>query len=225
MANRNSVIAFGKQIRTLFDLGALGAMPDCVLLEHFARGGETSEAAFAILVERHGTMVLRVCRQLLADSHLAEDAFQETFLLLARRTRSIRNPDALAGWLHRVARRVALCALAAIRRRNDREFPQAGEFAVVDDGPLERDELCAVVHEEIDRLGDAQRLPILLCASRGSRTKRRRSGCAGRSGQSRAGWSGAAAGWKPTWRGGASPPRSRWLPPRSRRRHRPQASR
>ena len=59
-------------------VGALGTLSDRVLLEHFARGGETSEAAFATLVERHGTMVLRVCRQLLADSHLAEDAFQVT---------------------------------------------------------------------------------------------------------------------------------------------------
>ena len=167
MTNRNSAIALGKQIRTLFDVGALGTLSDRVLLEHFARGGETSEAAFATLVERHGSMVLRVCRQLLADSHLAEDAFQVTFLLLARRARSIHNPDALAGWLHRVARRVALRAVAGIRRRTHRERPQAGEPAVDDDNALERDELCAVVHEEIDRLGNAQRLPILLCALEG----------------------------------------------------------
>ena len=167
MANRNSAITFGKQIRTLFDVGALGAMPDRGLLDQFARGGETSEAAFATLVERHGPMVLRVCRQLLADGHLAEDAFQVTFLLLARRARSIHDPDALAGWLHRVARRVALRAVGEVRRRNDRERLGAGEIAVDDDNPLERDELCAIVHEEIDRLGDAHRLPILLCALEG----------------------------------------------------------
>jgi len=167
MANRNSAVTLGKQIRALFDVGALGTMPDRGLLDHFARGGETAEAAFATLVERHGTMVLRVCRQLLADSHLAEDAFQVTFLLLARRARSIHDPDALAGWLHRVARRVALRALGGIRRRNDRERPEAGEIAVAVDNTLERAELCAIVHEEIDRLGDAQRLPILLCALEG----------------------------------------------------------
>ncbi len=105
MANQMSTITIGKQIRTLFDVGALGAMPDRGLLDQFVRGGETSEAAFATLVERHGAMVLRVCRHLLADGHLAEDAFQVTFLLLARRARSIHNPEALAGWLHRVARR------------------------------------------------------------------------------------------------------------------------
>ena len=167
MPDRNSAIALSKQIRTLFDVGALGTMPDRSLLDHFARGGETSEAAFATLVERHGAMVLRVCRQLLADAHLAEDAFQATFLLLARRGRSIQNPDRLAGWLHRVARRVALRALAGVRRRIDREIAQAGEIAVAGDNPLERAENCAIVHEEIDRLADAQRLPILLCALEG----------------------------------------------------------
>ena len=83
MAVRNSAVTLGTQIRTLFDAGALGAMPDRGLLDHFAGGGEAAEAAFATLVERHGAMVLRVCRQLLSDKHLADDAFQVTFLLLA----------------------------------------------------------------------------------------------------------------------------------------------
>jgi RNA polymerase sigma factor (sigma-70 family) len=142
-------------------------MSDRGLLDHFTRGGDSSESAFATLVERHGPMVLRVCRNLLADGHLAEDAFQVTFLLLARRARSIHNPDALAGWLHRVARRVALRARAGIRRRNDLERPVSGELAVDDDDPVERDERRAVVHQEIDRLAEGQRLPILLCALEG----------------------------------------------------------
>ncbi len=169
MSGTSSAISFGKQIGMLFDLGALGAMPDRKLLELFARGGEASEAAFATLVERHGPMVLRVCRHVLADGHLAEDAFQVTFLLLARRARSIHDPDALAGWLHRVGRRVALRARAGIHRRTDRETQQSGDVdvAVAAVDKLERDELCAVVHDEIDRLADAQRLPILLCALEG----------------------------------------------------------
>jgi RNA polymerase sigma factor (sigma-70 family) len=167
MADSSSRIALGSQIRTLFDAGALGALADRGLLDHFAKGGETSDAAFATLVERHGSMVLRVCRQLLADRQLAEDAFQVTFLLLARRARTIHDPDALAGWLHRVARRVALRALAGIRRRIDRERLAAGALAVAADTPLERAELCAIVHEEIDRLSNSQRLPILLCALEG----------------------------------------------------------
>ena len=171
MASRNSASTVSNQMRTLFDVGALGATPDRGLLDHFSRGGESSEAAFATLVERHGTMVLRVCRQLLADSHLAEDAFQVTFLLLARRACSIHNPDALAAWLHRVARRVALRTLGGIRLRNTRERPQTGEIAVAAAAAnadfLERAETCAIVHEEIDRLAEAQRLPILLCALEG----------------------------------------------------------
>jgi RNA polymerase sigma factor (sigma-70 family) len=167
MRNRNSAIALGKQIGTLFDVGALGAVPDRGLLDQFLHGGETSESAFATLVERHGAMVLRVCRHLLSDGHLAEDAFQATFLLLARRARSIRDPDAMAGWLHRVARRVALRALGEVRRRRDRERAGSFEIPVPAEERLERDELCAIVHEEIDRLGDAQRLPVLLCALEG----------------------------------------------------------
>jgi RNA polymerase sigma factor (sigma-70 family) len=161
------VVTLTRQIGTLFDLGALGAMPDRSLLDHFARGGPHSEPAFATLVERHGPVVLRVCRHLLADGHLAEDAFQVTFLLLARRARSIHDPDKLAAWLHRVARRVALRARAGIRRRTDREGSRPREIAVPAVNPLERAEICTIVHEEIDRLADGQRLPILLCALQG----------------------------------------------------------
>jgi RNA polymerase sigma factor (sigma-70 family) len=167
MANSNATAGLGKQIRALFDVGALGGLPDRALLDQFARGGETAEAAFATLVERHGMMVLRVCDQLLRDRHLAEDAFQVTFMLLARRARAIHNPDALAGWLHRVARRVAIRAAGGIRLHRSREHSQTGEIAVGEDNRLERAEICAIVHEEIDRLADAQRLPILLCALEG----------------------------------------------------------
>jgi hypothetical protein len=89
MADRCLTAAFGTQIRRLFDVGATGAMTDAALLDHFARGGEAAEPAFATLVERHEPMVLGVCRNLLDDSHAAEDAFQVTFLLLARRAGSI----------------------------------------------------------------------------------------------------------------------------------------
>ena len=167
MANRHSTATFGKQILTLFSTGTMGAMTDGALLEHFASGGDAAEPAFATLVERHGPMVLRVCRNLLADLHLAEDAFQVTFLLLARRAGSIYNPDALAGWLHRVARRVALGARVKTNRGNGREQLQADDVAVTDDSPVERDELRAIVHQEIDRLDNTQRLPVLLCALEG----------------------------------------------------------
>src|SRR5262245_59986518 len=118
-SNGKTAATLRKQMGTLFDLGALGTMPDRSLIAHFARGGGSTEAAFATLVERHGPMVLRVCRHVLADSHLAEDAFQVTFRLLARRAKSIHDPDRLAGWLHRVARRVALRSRTMVHRQRN----------------------------------------------------------------------------------------------------------
>src|ERR1700674_4224304 len=77
---------------------------DAVLLHRFTHGHE--EDAFAAIVARHGPMVLRVCQRILADSAAAEDCFQATFLVLARKAGSLRRPEALAGWLHGVALRV-----------------------------------------------------------------------------------------------------------------------
>src|SRR5262249_56543158 len=88
---------------------------DAVLLERFTR--ERDEGAFATLMGRHGPLVLGVCRRILADCNAAEDAFQATFLILARRAASLRQPAELAGWLHGVAVRVARRARRAPRRR------------------------------------------------------------------------------------------------------------
>src|SRR5262245_55886545 len=80
---------------------ALSGVADSQLLERFAR--QRDEAAFELLVWRHGNMVLRTCQRLLRDAHEAEDAFQATFLALARRAGSVGSRGSVGGWLHKVA--------------------------------------------------------------------------------------------------------------------------
>src|SRR5438309_7041300 len=92
-------------------------LPDRDLLHRFSAAGD--EAAFAEIVRRHGAMILGLCRRLLADHHLAEDSFQATFLLLAKKARWLRRPDRLGPWLYGVARRVALKARAKAAGRRE----------------------------------------------------------------------------------------------------------
>src|SRR5262249_38886707 len=118
MAKRDQGVA-RRHMQTLFQVGTLGGLTDGKLLEWYqGRGGEAAELAFAALVERHGPMVLRVCRAILGDEHDAHDAFQATFLVLVRRAGGLWTRDSLGPWLHQVAYRVACCARSAgIRRR------------------------------------------------------------------------------------------------------------
>src|SRR5262245_37674325 len=96
-------------------LRAALALPDDRLLERFALGRD--EAAFEALLHRHGPLVLGVCRRVLFDAHAAEDAFQATFLVLARRAGSIARPTQLGNWLYGVALRVAGRARKTAARR------------------------------------------------------------------------------------------------------------
>ena len=98
-----------RSLGTLFDTGVVGDVPDGLLLERFTAGDDADEPAFDALVERHGPMVLRVCRRLCDDPNDAEDAFQATFLVLLRQARSIRHRGSLAAWLHGVATRRVSC--------------------------------------------------------------------------------------------------------------------
>src|SRR5262245_19095210 len=97
----------------------IGDRTDRQLVDHFL--AERNGAAFEVLVRRHGPMVYRVCWRVLHQVEDAEDAFQATFLVLARNLAAVRDRDSLASWLHGVARRVALKARAlnATRRRHE----------------------------------------------------------------------------------------------------------
>src|SRR5262245_40632264 len=96
---------FLRQVRGWLTVRALAELSDADLLERFCR--DRDEAAFAVLLERHGPLVLRICGQLLHDRDAVEDAFQATFLVLARRAASIRKSTSLTAWLHGVACRTA----------------------------------------------------------------------------------------------------------------------
>ncbi len=158
-----------RQVDRLFREGTLAGLTDDRLLDRFLDQGD--EDAFAALVARHGPMVLRACLDALRDPAYAEDAFQATFLTLARRAGSIRGRDHLGGWLRRVARRCALGADADALRRRRRErlagasTPSAFESPV--GAGLDREELGRVIGAEIDRLPELYRRPVVLCLLEG----------------------------------------------------------
>jgi RNA polymerase sigma factor (sigma-70 family) len=137
------------------------ALPDRFLLARFV--ADRSEAAFRELLRRHGPMVLGVCRSLLRQEQDAEDAFQATFLVLARKADSIRKHDAVGSWLHGVAYQVARNLLASRRRRRRRE-PRTSAMSVPD--PLldmSVRELHHAVTEELQRLPEKYRAALVLC--------------------------------------------------------------
>jgi HlyD family secretion protein len=159
LAKRTAVI---NELQTLFNVGVVGELSDGQLLERFAVDrSEAAELAFAVLIERHGPMVLRVCRAVLADPHDTEDAFQATFLVLVKKAGGLWVRDSLGPWLHQVAYRTACCArLAAARRRR-----HEGRAAAVrqETHTVNSNDLGSLLHEEIERLPERYRAPVVLC--------------------------------------------------------------
>jgi RNA polymerase sigma factor (sigma-70 family) len=134
---------------------------DRKLLEQFVNEGDS--AAFRGLVVRHGPIVLQMCRGVLHDTHDAEDAFQATFMVLARKARLIKDPDSLGGWLRGVAYRTALRARCRAARRRTIERTRAemvrSEIAPEDISP----DLRQMIRAELERLPDPYREPVTLC--------------------------------------------------------------
>src|SRR5262245_25753291 len=154
-----------RHLRRLIDPPGAAGVTDADLLERFVRSRD--EAAFELLLWRHERLVLNVCRRVLHDSADAEDAFQATFLVLARKAGSIGHSQALAGWLHKVAYRVALRARAGATRRRAREQTGLDLDAVpAREGgapPVGWRELRPLLDQEVSRLPERYRVPVILC--------------------------------------------------------------
>src|SRR5689334_8648145 len=133
---------------------------DAQLLERFVV--DHDQGAFELLLWRYGAMVLGLCRRILRQEQEAEDAFQATFLTLARKGGSVRG-GAVAGWLHTVAYRVALAAKARADRRASREVSLTDRYHRTDDATAEWRDLQPILDEEIARLPDRYRVPFVLC--------------------------------------------------------------
>jgi RNA polymerase sigma factor (sigma-70 family) len=152
-----------RYLRRITDTDVAGTS-DGHLLQRFV--GQRDEAAFVALVDRHGPMVLGVCRRVLRDPHDAEDAFQATFLVLAHKARSIGRPQAVASWLYCTAQRTALRARFRRNRRRAQE-------SVLDDLPAPESteeaawhELRPALDEEVNRLPGKYRDVVVHCYMR-----------------------------------------------------------
>ena len=152
------------QLGTIFRFGVVGDLSDGQLLQRFLTGHDGAEqAAFSALMERHGPMVLNVCRQVLGNPHDAQDAFQATFLVMARKAGSVRHAESLASWLHGIAFRVAVRAKADEARRKMHERRCAIMNATLREAKAVDFEPCPQLHEEIARLPQRYREPVVLC--------------------------------------------------------------
>lgn len=162
----------GQQLHTLIQYLRRSVCPrgqdtlsDAQLLERWTT--QRDEAAFEVLLWRHGPMVLSLCRRLLRDSHDIEDAFQAAFLTLVRKGSSIRRREALAAWLYRVAYRIALRLRAQGDERTRREHPGVENLIGAEADEAAVRDLRAVVDEEIDALPERYRQAFVLCCLEG----------------------------------------------------------
>lgn len=154
-------------VRQLLKLagGAGGHATDRELLERFVQ--DRSEGAFADLMARHGPMVLAVCKRHLRDAHSAEDAFQATFIVLARKAGAVKWKQSIGGWLFEVATRVARKAAGQSARRTAREggsadtAPEPAAPPVT--APSDLTSLQAVLDDELRNLPEKLRTPVVLC--------------------------------------------------------------
>jgi RNA polymerase sigma factor (sigma-70 family) len=146
------------------DSGEADIPTDAHLLRRFS--SDRDEAAFATLVERHGPLVLSVCRRVLGTVQDAEDAFQATFLVLARKASGIRDPGLLGNWLYGVASRIARKARVGVSKRQMHE-KQVRFLPSLEAPAVEANDLGPVLDEELSRLPEKYRAALVLCYLQG----------------------------------------------------------
>ena len=140
-------------------------LTDADLLRCFVE--RQDETAFALLVRRHGPLVLNICRRTLPEAD-AEDAFQAAFLILARKAASVRKAKSISSWLHGVAFRCARdFRRSAMRRRKHEERAAEGRSPECPVATAAMNELQGFLDEEIQRLAEKYRAPFLLCCLEG----------------------------------------------------------
>ncbi len=154
-----------QQFRRTFARQTVKDRTDRELLQQFA--ALRDESAFAALVERYSPVVWGVCHRVLGDRHDAEDAFQATFLVLARQAGSVCKKEAAGSWLYGVAYRIALSQKRAARRRRKREKRGQTREAEQPISAASLRELQAILDEEVARLPAKYRTPFVLCCLEG----------------------------------------------------------
>jgi RNA polymerase sigma factor (sigma-70 family) len=154
-----------RQIRRLVGSAESDESTDRRLLEAFA--ARQDQAAFTQLVERHGQMVMNVCRRSLGSAHDAEDAFQAVFCVLARKAGSIQWQESVGSWLYGVAYRVACKAKVRAARRRAQERKVAAMRSAKPERCSDAPELDNLLDGELNRLPEKYRAPLVLCCLEG----------------------------------------------------------
>ena len=154
-----------RNLQTIFEDGSISGLSDGELLGRFAASHD--EAAFEALVVRHGPMVWGVCRRILRDPNDAEDAFQATFLVLARKASSIAHREMVANWLFAVAHKTAVRARAMAFRQWSKEQQVVAMPEPRSAADEQRDDLLALLDQELSRLPRKYRIPVVLCELEG----------------------------------------------------------
>lgn len=163
---RNQLESVLRQLRVAFVAKDIEHLADADLVTRFIE--RRDEAAFSLLVQRHGGLVFKVCRHVLSQPADAEDAFQSTFLVLARKATSVRRKSSLASWLHGVALRCSLdLRRSAMRRRKYEDKTPPGQFSESAAANAVLNELQAFLDEEVQRLTEKDREAFVLCCLEG----------------------------------------------------------